>query len=160
MNKPNSNYQNVFDKIYLWLQKAKEDELNSIKNWVAKAEEYIQAAEELSVNEYQLSVDNFKRDLLGLYKIDPKDSENSLYLASLQEGMWQHLAHMTDQSQVEWSELVDDFEHDGIYQEGDVIGFGQLVCQNCEHVVDIYHAVTVVPCTECGGTTFTRKAFD
>lgn len=159
MNKPNSDYQDVFDKIYLWLQKAKQDELNSIKSWVAKAEEVIDAAEELSINEFQLSVDSFKQDLVGLYKLNQQDADNSLYLRSLQEGLWQKLAQMTDQSQVEWSELVDDFSHDGIYHEGDSIGFGQLVCRNCQHEVDIYHAVTIVACTECGSTEFSRKAF-
>lgn len=160
MTKPNPNYQSVFDKVYDWMKEAKNEELNSISQWVSKAEEFISAAEALSVNEYQLSVADFKQDLLGFYRQNKEDADNSLYLKSIQEGMWQHLAKMTDQSQVEWAELVDDFEHDGAYQEGDVIGFGQLICQNCAHEVDILHASTVVSCTNCGHTKFSRKAFD
>ncbi|WP_371377082.1 zinc ribbon-containing protein [Thalassotalea aquiviva] len=160
MNKPNQQYQNVFDKISRWLKEASKDEKLSIMNWVHQADEYIKAAEDISVNEYQLSVKDFKRDLLGFYKSLKQDAEQSLYLKSLQEGMWQHLAHMTDQSQVEWSELLEDFNHDGVYQAGEVIGFGQIICQQCQHQIDIHHATTILPCPKCQGKTFTRKGFD
>ena len=164
MNKKNENYQGVFDKIYTWLQQATKDEIKSIMNWVRKAEEVIKAAEHLSVNEYQLSVDDFKRDLVGLYRQSQQQTseefKQSLYVTALQEGMWQHLANMTDLAQIEWSELIDDFNHDGVYHAGDVIGFGTIVCQNCNKHFDILHASTVIPCPDCGATEFTRTSYE
>ena len=74
--------------------------------------------------------------------------------------MWANLAQLTDKSQVEWAELVDDFEHDGIYKVGDVIGFGELVCQQCNEKVHIMHASEVVACAKCGGESFTRMPLD
>lgn len=156
MAKENPEYQSVFDKVYDWLQQAKKDEVAHIMNWVAKANEYIKAAEDISVNEYQLSVDDFKRDLFGFYSANKQAEPQSLYVKSLKEGMWQHLSHMTDQSQVEWSELVDDFEHDGVYKTGDAIGFGRLECQQCGQSVDILHASTVTSCITCSGNSFIR----
>ncbi len=160
MAKANPEYQSVFDKLYDWLQQAKKDEVLNISNWVAKANEYIKAAEEISVNEYQLSVDDFKRDLFGFHRANSEGEgqteQHSLYLRSIKEGMWQHLSHMTDQSQVEWSELLDDFDHDGIYKTGDAIGFGRLECQQCGQTVDILHASTVTSCITCSGNEFKR----
>ncbi len=158
MSEYNPGYQNIFDKIYAWLRQAKKDEVQSIMNLVDKADEFITAAEEVSVNEYQLSVDVFKQDLLGFYDNYQAEAEKSWYLKSLQEGMWQHLAKMTDKSQIEWSELVDDFNHDGVYHAGDVIGFGTVICQGCDKETDILHASTLLPCIECGSKNFTRKA--
>ncbi|TRX57358.1 zinc ribbon-containing protein [Thalassomonas sp. M1454] len=157
MAKANPEYQSVFDQIYDWLKQAKKDEVAQIMNWVEKANEYIKAAEAISVNEFQLSVDDFKRDLFGFHHNSQPKQEQSLYLQSVKEGMWQHLADMTDQSQVEWSELLDDFEHDGIYKTGDAIGFGQLECQQCGQSVDILHASTVTSCITCAGNEFKRK---
>jgi len=74
--------------------------------------------------------------------------------------MWASIAHLTDKSQVEWAELVDDFEHDGIYKIGDTIGFGELVCQQCNEKTHIMHASEVVVCVKCGGDTFTRLPLD
>lgn len=164
MSKQNEHYQGVFDKVYAWLQQAKKDEVKSIMNWVSKADDIIKAAEKLSVDEYQLSVDDFKRDLLGFYRHSQQQTsaefKQSLYVATLQEGMWQHLANMTDLAQVEWSELIDDFNHDGVYRTGDVIGFGTIVCQNCNKHFDILHASTVIPCPDCGANDFTRICYE
>ncbi|KGJ97181.1 zinc ribbon-containing protein [Thalassotalea sp. ND16A] len=159
MSEKNKEYQSVFDKIYLWLKDAKKSEIQSIQQWVNKADEIITAAEQVSINEYQLSVNSFKQDLLGFYQHNKDDAENSLYLTSISEGMWQHLAKMTDQTQIEWSELVDDFDHDGTYQTGDTIGFGRIQCQGCGRTVDITHASTVVQCPDCGGHEYSRQAF-
>jgi hypothetical protein len=74
--------------------------------------------------------------------------------------MWASLANLTDKSQVEWAELVDDFDHDGIYKVGDVIGFGELVCEQCDEKIHIMHASEVAPCAKCGGNTFTRMPLD
>lgn len=159
MSEKNSNYQNVFDKIYLWLKDAKNDEVKSIVQWVNKADEFINAAEQVSINEYQLSVESFKQDLLGFYQHNKTDAENSLYLNAISEGMWQHLANMTDQTQVEWTELVDDFNHDGTYKTGDLIGFGRIQCQGCGRQVDVTHASTVIQCPSCGSNEYSRQAF-
>lgn len=160
MSKKNTQYQSVFDSVYSWLKKAKPEEMKSIGQWLNKAEEVIQAAEDVSVNEYQLSLTSFKQDLLAFYQHNKNDAQKSLYLKTLGEGMWQHLAQMTDQTQVEWSELIDDFNHDGTYKTGDLIGFGRIVCQDCGRAVDITHASVVIQCPDCGCNDYTRHALN
>ncbi|WP_068547486.1 zinc ribbon-containing protein [Thalassotalea crassostreae] len=155
----NQQYQSLFDKVYLWLKAAKDSEVKSVNQWVNKAEQVLDAAEELSVNEYQLSIKSFKQDLLGFYRHNKNDAKDSLYLTSLGEGMWQHLAKITDQTQIEWTELVDDFDHDGIYRTGDLIGFGQIQCHACSHSFDITHATNLSDCPHCGGSEFSRHSF-
>ncbi|WP_371188992.1 zinc ribbon-containing protein [Thalassotalea maritima] len=159
MTEQNQQYQGVFDRLSAWLDKAAPDEMHSIRQWVNKAEEFIDAAADVSVNEYQLSVDSFKNDLLGFYRHYQQDAEESLYLDAVQEGMWQHLANMTDTTQVEWQEFLDDIDHDGVYRSGDVIGFGRLSCNGCGRVVDITHASTVIDCPKCGHNTYSRQLF-
>ena len=78
----------------------------------------------------------------------------------LNETFWSNLAQLTDKSQVEWAGLVADFEHDGIYKAGDVIGFGELVCQQCDEKIHIMHVSEVGVCAKCGGDSFTRLPLD
>ena len=55
---------------------------------------------------------------------------------------------------------VEDFEHDGIYKAGDIIGFGELVCQQCDEKIHIMHVSEVAVCAKCGGESFTRLPLD
>ncbi|NMP16842.1 hypothetical protein [Thalassotalea sp. HSM 43] len=160
MAEKNQQYQSLFDRIGDWLNEAAPNEMNNVKQWVSKAEQLIDAAADVSVNEYQLSIDSFKHDLFGFYRHYQQDAEQSLYLVGLQEGMWQHLANMTDQTQVEWQEFLDDIDHDGVYKSGDLIGFGRIICTNCQHKMDITHACKVIDCPNCGHTSYIRQAFE
>ena len=66
------------------------------------------------------------------------------------------MAQITDKSQVEWSELMDDFQHQDGYHVGDYVGFGQLQCQACQHCITYSHANVVTDCIACGGKDFHR----
>ncbi len=90
------------------------------------------------------------------YKQYQNDAEHSLMLGLLEEQFWQSLSQITDRSQVEWAELTDDFNHQGIYKTGDLIGFGELRCTHCQHTLSFYHLSTVPQCPECGKTAFKR----
>ena len=156
----NKAYQGVFDHMYEWLKSAAKEDVKYLNSWVDKVNDYINAAEDVSINNYGLSVESFKHDLLGFYRHYQADTENSLYLDTLGEGMWQHLANMTDQTQIEWQELLDDIEHDGVYKTGDVIGFGRIICNGCGRKVDITHASTVIQCPKCGANEYSRQMFE
>ncbi|MDN3652562.1 hypothetical protein QWY77_07260 [Thalassotalea ponticola] len=160
MSEKKQHYDSLVERVNDWLGQAAPAEMKSIEQWVEKAEQLLDAAAQVSVTEYQLSIDSFKRDLLGFYHSYQHDAQHSTYLANLQEGMWHHLANLTDQTQIEWAEFVADVEHDGVYKTGDVIGFGQLVCMQCRHVIDICHATEVTDCPKCGHNRFIRQAFE
>ncbi|WP_394175460.1 zinc ribbon-containing protein [Thalassotalea litorea] len=157
MSEKHPEYQSFYERMSKWLHELREDEGKTFKNLVEKGEEYLQAAEDLSVNEYQLSVQGFKNDLRQFYQEYKQQAEQSPYLKNLREGVWMQLAKMTDKSQVEWSELEDDLEHKGIYHSGELIGFGQLRCINCDHTVVIVHPSKIIPCVKCNAQEFERQ---
>ena len=62
---------------------------------------------------------------------------------------------------IDWSHdeiMGEDFKHNGVYHAGEWIAMGTLVCKNCTHSFDIYHATQITPCIECDGIYFSRKA--
>jgi len=149
-------YQNLSD----WLDEMKEIQKPRINELVNQAKAYAKTAEGMTEEKLNQFVDNLMYDLHDFYQLNQAEIKHSIYLDLLNERMWASLAHLTDKSQVEWAELVDDFEHDGIYNIGDTIGFGELVCQQCNEKTHIMHASEVVVCVKCGGDTFTRLPLD
>ena len=101
-------------------------------------------------------VENMKYDLRDFYILNKTQAEHSIYLGLLNEALWDTLAKLTDRSQVEWAEITEDFTHDGIYQSGDFIGFGELACEECDNLFMVSHYIEIIPCTNCGHTRFTR----
>jgi|TARA_R110001583_G_scaffold138880_1_gene290596 hypothetical protein len=149
-------YQNLSD----WLDEMKEIQKPRVNELVNQAKAYAKTAEGMTEERLNQFVDNLKYDLYDFYQQNQTEIKHSTYLNLLNENMWANLAHLTDKSQVEWAEMVDDFEHDGIYKVGDIIGFGELVCQQCDERIHIVHASEVAACLKCGGDSFTRLPLD
>ncbi len=79
-----------------------------------------------------------------------------LYYRLIADSIWHGLLEITDRTQVEWKEVFDDLEHQGVYQAGEVIGLGILVCEKCGHREQFNHAQIIEPCTHCQHEEFTR----
>ena len=156
MKKQQSRIQEVYQKLQTWLEDTKNNELRSIVELVEQAKAILIAAEQIPEQQVKQFIDNLKYDLDDFYQQYQADIKHSVYLELLNENLWENLAKITDKSQVEWSELVDDFQHQGSYQVGDYVGFGQLECQTCKHKVLYSHANVVTECIACGGTSFHR----
>ncbi|WP_440875496.1 zinc ribbon-containing protein [Thalassotalea sp. PLHSN55] len=151
--------ENIYGKLSEWLSDVQAHELTSVVELVEKTKQYAKAAEALPEEKVKQFIDNFNYDLNQFYQLNQQQAEHSLYLGVLNETFWQLLAKMTDKSQVEWAELSEDFAHKGHYQCGDIIGFGDLKCDQCEQSVAISHLTTVSECIHCGGTAFTRLPY-
>lgn len=146
----------VYQNLNAWLNEAKEIQKPKINEMLKQAKLYGQAVEHMSEEKVSQFVDNIKHDLHDFYQQNQSQAKHSIYLGLLKESLWSNLAQLTDKSQVEWAELVDDFEHDGIYHAGDVIGFGELECQQCQETVTVNYASELGVCAKCGGEIFTR----
>ncbi|MCI2283616.1 zinc ribbon-containing protein [Colwellia sp. MSW7] len=159
-----TNEKNYLVQIYQdlsnWLDEAKELQKPKVVELLKQAKLYAKAAEELSEEKVNQFTDNLKYDLHDFYQQNQSQAKNSTYLGLLEETLWSNLAQLTDKSQVEWAELVEDFEHDGIYNTGDIIGFGELVCLQCNEKLHIMHMGEVPECANCGGTSFSRLPLD
>lgn len=150
----------VYQKLNDWLDEMKEIQKPRVNELIKQAKLYAKAAEGMSEEKLNQFADNLKHDLYDFYQQNQAEIKHSTYLGLLNETLWRNLAQLTDKSQVEWAELVDDFEHDGIYKVGDIIGFGELVCEQCDEKLHIMHASEVSACIKCGGDSFTRLPLD
>jgi hypothetical protein len=150
----------IYQDLSNWLDEMKELQKPKIIELVKQAKLYAKAAEDMSEEKVNQFTDSLKHDLYDFYQQSQLEVKNSTYLGLLNETLWSNLAQLTDKSQVEWAELVEDFEHDGLYKVGDFIGFGELVCQTCGEQQHIMHFSEVTECVKCGGSTFTRLPLD
>jgi hypothetical protein len=146
----------IYQDLSNWLDEMTEIQKPKIVELLKQAKLYAKAAEDMSEEKVNQFTENLKYDLHDFYQQNQSEAQHSTYLGLLNETLWSTLAQLTDKSQVEWAELVEDFEHDGIYKAGDMIGFGELVCLNCDESKHIVHFSEVTECVKCGGSTFTR----
>lgn len=150
----------IYQDLSNWLDEMKELQKPKVTELVKRAKLYAKAAEDMSEEKVNQFVDNLKHDLHDFYQQNQSQVKHSTYLGLLNETLWSNLAQLTDKSQVEWAELIEDFEHDGIYKTGDIIGFGEIVCQQCDEKLHIMHVSEVPPCAKCGGESFIRLPLD
>ena len=146
----------VYQNLNAWLDEMKEIQKPKVTELLKQASLYGKALEEMSEEKVSQFVDNLSYDLHDFYQQNQSQAKHSIYLGLLNETLWSNLAQLTDKSQVEWTELVDDFNHDGVYHTGDVIGFGELACQQCQETITVMHASELGVCAHCGGESFTR----
>lgn len=153
-----AKYQQFYNDAIKWLEDVRQHEGTSVVNLMEQASQYVSAAEELSQEEASQFLQGLKRDLNEFYLRYQDQSKHSIWLSSLNESFWQMLMQMTDKSQIEWSGLTSDFEHNGVYCQGDMVGFGIMVCNNCQHSVELIHPSKLTSCSECGYHQFSRFA--
>lgn len=151
--------EQIYEKLSEWLEDVKQHEVVNMVEVVEKAKAYLIAAERLPEEKVKQFIRNLVLDLKDAYEHTKGDAEHSAYLGVMNETWWQQMADITDKSQVEWAEVTDDLSHQGVYQVGDVVGFGILTCQGCGHEQTITHGIVVSKCTQCGHEAFSRKAF-
>lgn len=151
--------ERTFENIANWLVDIKEHELTSIVELVEKAKQYLLAAEALPEQKVSQFAENLRFDLKEFYQLNQKQASESVYLGLMNETFWRALAKVTDQSQVEWAELCEDFDHDGIYHKGDYIGFGDLECLNCHHRIAVAHFTEIGECFQCNNGKFKRHSY-
>lgn len=156
MSQQKDYFADIYHKLNSWLEEVKTEQTPRIEEFIKQAKLYAGAAEAMSEEKLQQFAENLRYDLHDFYQQNRSQAKHSVYLALLNEAVWDNLAKLTDKSQVEWSELVDDFKHDGHYQSGDIIGFGEIECQECHEKLTIMHPSVISECIKCGSDNFTR----
>ncbi len=82
-----------------------------------------------------------------------------MFLRVIKESLWQELVDITDKTQLEWQALFKDVSHHGVYHSGEVVGLGNLVCENCHHHVAFYTPEVLPRCPKCEHDQFQRQPF-
>ncbi|MBA6224471.1 hypothetical protein H4J51_16915 [Colwellia sp. MB02u-18] len=156
MKKKQSQIQELYQKLQTWLEDTKDNEIRSAVELLEQAKTILMAAEQIPEQQVKQFIANLKYDLGDFYQQYQADIKHSIYLELLNENLWSSLAQITDKSQVEWAELMDDFQHQDGYHVGDYVGFGQLKCKACQDCVTYSHPNVVTDCITCGGQDFDR----
>ena len=130
---------------------------------VAEARQDLLTDQSLSSSEVDEVMRAVRRDLYEFSRSYPEAEsalEDSVFLRVIRESLWKELADITDKSQLEWREVFKDLHHHGVYQSGEVVGLGNLVCENCGFTRAIYTPESLTRCPECNHDQFQRQPFE
>ncbi|ATC94097.1 zinc ribbon-containing protein [Pseudoalteromonas tunicata] len=150
------NYQKWLDELHLWLSDVKKHEVKQLLDYLQQGEHEIRAITGYSAQQFNTYKEYFLRDLAHWQS--HHQQYNQLAWQELKESFWYELTQLGDRSKVEWAVILDDFEHNGVYQQGDWVALGELRCKQCQHLTHYYHPNQLDACAECGGIYFTRQA--
>jgi hypothetical protein len=158
MGKEKSHYQTVLNDLSDWLiESVKQDMLTSYEI-IEQGKAYLHAAEDLSLEEIRTLENYLLRDVKGFIQHLGDDADNSLWWASTKDKLWQLIANMSDRSKLEYFEMQEDVSHQGIYQVGELVAIGELICTECGHKHQITGVERIKACVECSGQEFSRSA--
>jgi len=130
---------------------------------VDEAESQLAAKQTLTPAEVNAVMSAVRRDLQEFalsYQESSTGVEDSVFFRVIRESIWKELADITDKSQLEWREVFQDLRHHGVYQSGEVVGLGNLVCEKCGFTRAIYTPESLTRCPECGHDQFQRQPFE
>ncbi|MGF1688281.1 zinc ribbon-containing protein [Photobacterium japonica] len=150
------DYESLLEEVTAALKRSPDE----LKHWATITEQYRQAASDMTKDELALISAYLKRDLHEFaqnVESSPEPFGESPFYRVVKETIWEGLAEATDKTQIEWREVMDDFKHQGVYEAGEIVGLGHLVCEQCGHDEQITHVKAISPCLRCGHTRFTRK---
>ncbi|MCX9559447.1 zinc ribbon-containing protein [Vibrio cholerae] len=152
MLKQKASYEALLEEVVETL-KHSPDGVNEIVESSAK---YVDAVNDLTKDELALISAYVKADLKEFSQSFEQSKSSPFYLM-ITNSIWQGLLDITDRTKVEWVELFADLEHQGLYQAGEMIGLGVLICDQCGHKTEFNHPTEIEPCSQCGGKAFSRQ---
>ncbi|MCG9677971.1 zinc ribbon-containing protein [Vibrio sp. Isolate24] len=153
MPKRKAGYEEMFDDVVEALKHSPDE----VKHVFETSEKVVEAANDLTKDELALVSAYVKSDLKE-FADSYEESKSGPFYLMVADSIWQGLLEITDRTKVEWVELFADLEHQGLYQAGEVIGLGVLVCDDCGHKTQYNHPTVIIPCTKCGSKAFSRRA--
>ena len=132
MNKVAQYYRELVASLTERLKNGERD----IDELVASAERRLNEAEDLTRDEVRQVTQAVRRDLEEFarsYQESRDEFTDSVFMRVIKESLWQELADITDKTQLEWREVFKDVSHHGVYHSGEVVGLGNLVCEQCHY---------------------------
>ena len=159
MNKVAQYYRELVASLTERLKNGERD----IDSLVASAEKRLNEAGELTRDEVEQVTLAVRRDLEEVarsYQESREEFTDSVFMRVIKESLWQELADITDKTQLEWREVFKDVSHHGVYHSGEVVGLGNLVCEQCHHHMAFYTPEVLPLCPKCGHDQFQRRPFE
>ncbi|MCC9266141.1 zinc ribbon-containing protein, partial [Bacillus velezensis] len=156
MNKLARYYRELMASVTARLNNGERD-LDSL---VLSARKTLQESSELTQKEIEQVIQAVQRDLEEFarsYNESQDEFTDSVFMRVIKESLWQELADITDKTQLEWREIFKDVNHHGVYHSGEVVGLGNLVCENCHHHIAFYTPEVLPLCPKCSHDLFHRQ---
>lgn len=147
-------YQQWLHDLTETLEQASQQQLQNMLEVAETFKAYLKAGKELSAYESQLFVETLKRQWTEAKEQAANDAAQQPSMWT--EELWQQLSLITDKTQVEWAELIEDFKHQGVYYQGEYVGMGRYRCSQCQQSIDYTHPTELLCCAHCGGVQFFR----
>lgn len=153
MQKQKASYEALLAEVVETLKHSPEE----LENILETSGQVIAAANDLTQDELALISAYVKADLKAFSEQYQQSTTSPFYLMIV-NSLWQGLLDITDRTKVEWVELFQDLDHQGIYHAGELIGLGNLICEHCNHKIEYNHPTEIKPCLRCGHKLFTRQS--
>ncbi len=150
------HYASLLGHLNDWISKGYQDKSLPLSELFEKAGGYVQAAGDMTREEWHKLEDYLKRDMAHLSDELEQDAQSSYWWQSTKVKLWQLLGELSDKNKLEQLEMLDDIEHRGLYQAGEMVAIGELVCERCRARYPVYFAQKINPCVECGHKVFIR----
>ncbi|NKF49576.1 zinc ribbon-containing protein [Shewanella sp. WXL01] len=152
-------YQALIDQVKRQYEEDNSLTAKSLFVSVIKGREFLKLKSAASDQELELVEEFLKRDIASYIKQShAEDILHSPSVIAFEKTLWHWLGELSDRSQVQWHEITSDFEHQGVYRSGEVINQGKVVCNQCQHEMDIEFPSIIPDCPECDSTEFSREA--
>ncbi|WP_028117025.1 zinc ribbon-containing protein [Ferrimonas senticii] len=138
--------------------------LGELDSVLQQSRTYLALNKELSPDKLALVERFLRRDLADYARRHAQEQfemdGDSIFTIGLENTVWRWLGAITDRSQLEWHEFGDELKHRGSYEAGEIVGLGELICENCQHSMSFFHPTKLPACPECDGTLFSRRPLE
>ena len=158
MGQQKSHYEALLDKLSDWLLQSAKQDMLTVYELVDQAKAYLRAAEDLSLEEINTLENYLLRDIRSFAQELREDADHSLWWMNTKQNLWQLIAKMADPGKLELFEMHEDVAHQGIYQTGELVAIGELVCTACGHRHQVTGVERIQPCIECAHEKFSRMS--
>ncbi|KAA8999945.1 zinc ribbon-containing protein [Affinibrenneria salicis] len=160
MNKVTRHYRELMPSLTARLKDGERD----LERLIESARQALLRDGELAQSEVEQVLQAVRRDLEEFarsYGESRREDEfsDSVFMRVIRESLWQELADITDKTQLEWREIFKDVTHHGVYHSGEVVGLGNLVCEQCHHRMAFYTPEVLPLCPKCAHDQFHRQPF-
>ncbi|NLS14180.1 zinc ribbon-containing protein [Vibrio sp. SM6] len=155
MAKRKSGYEEMLQDVIETLKHSPDE----VQRVIESSEKVVSAANDMTKDELAL-ISAYVRADLKAFADEYQESKSGPFYLTIADSIWQGLLEITDRTKVEWVELFDDLQHQGVYEAGEVIGLGTLVCETCGHKMTYIHPTVIIPCIQCGHHHFVRQSLE
>ena len=150
------NYREYLTRFRTWLNDVNEHELKGMQQAFSDFQKELSELGHYSKDQLRDYAYFIKRDIEHTRENWQKDENTEIAASEFNEEWWAALSHLVDKTQLEWSLLQDDFEHKGVYKQGEWVSFGEFKCRHCGESIHVTHPFKLDVCIECDGIEFTR----